>query len=107
MSEQMKRTVILFVSLLGVTLIVLVFIYAGNKAVLAPEELQNNAVRNSQKQVALPKPTGKVEDAVGAATAGVANEDNLLKEEELSAGSVVNDSSEVSSFDQSYDEKEL
>lgn len=109
----MKRTIILFISLLGVLLIILAFIYASNRAVLAPGENQNSKTGNnvqqnvSQKEAELPKPTGRVDDVISAAAAGVASEDNLLKEEESSANSAVNESSEVSSFGQSYDENEL
>ncbi len=108
MSEQMKKTLILLVSLTGALVIILALVFSQNNEVLAPTVNQNKpAVEKTQEQTELPKATGNIEDALNAATVGVADEDSLLKEEESLADSTLDDSSEISSFSQSDAEYEL
>lgn len=104
----MKKTLIILVSLSGALVIILAVVFFRSDEVFAPTTNQNKpAVKKTQEQAELPNATGNIEDAVSAATIGIANEDSLIKEEESLADSTLDDSSEISSFSQSDAEYEL
>lgn len=110
MSEQIKKTLIITVSVLGVLLLVILIsssldeLGMRNSSVSREKESASSVSTQEDK---LPVPTGNIDDAVLSAESGIVSEDKIISESDGLTSSLLDDNSEVSSFSQTNENIEF
>lgn len=109
MSEQLRKTMLITVSILGLVLIVILVSSRMEDTGKTDRNLVSQEQDGSRNpsEGALPQPTGKVDDALLSAETGIASEAGLISESDGLVSGLFDDSSEVSSFSEANEKIEF